>query len=122
MIFDTEKLKIFGGILKKDNDQKDIIAFGSCTINQNTLNFISSLNSLSGLMFYYCSFDKIDFSVLKDNNIKKITILHGNCKNIDINQFIKIPSLKKLKLHDTTITKDEISNFLSKSHHITLSL
>ena len=121
MNFDTEKLKAFGGVLKKNKEQKDIVAFGSCTINQNTLNFLSSLDSLSGILFYYCSFDKIDFSILKNNNIEQITVLHGNCKNLDINQFINITSLKKLKLHDTKITENEINNFLSKSHHITLS-
>ena len=107
-ISEVEKLASFGGTFKKNRTGGRLVAFGSVRVNQDAVVYISELSDISGLLFYYCTFDDVNLEVLSVLGIRNISVLHGNFGDVELQQLKALRSLNTLKLHDTKVTQQEI--------------
>jgi hypothetical protein len=105
-----DKIKNIGGVLKKDNESNNYIAFGKVKIQQASLECLNDLPdvNIKSLVFYYCDFDIEDFSILKNLKIEHISILHGNFSDNELIQLSQLPTLKTVKIHDTKVSNEQI--------------
>ena len=110
MINIEDKIKSIGGVLKKDNESNNYIAFGKVIIQQATLECLNEIHDINikSLVFYYCDFDIKDLSTLKNLQIEHISILHGNFSDNELIQLSQLPTLMTVKLHDTKVSKEQI--------------
>lgn len=103
-----EELAKHGGTLRTDEEGRKIVAFGSVPISQKSIGILASMNNIFAIVFYYCTFEEVDFSILESLNIQTISILFGNFGDEELLQFQRFSSLKSLKLLDTKVTKAAI--------------
>jgi hypothetical protein len=122
MVNIEDKIKSIGGVLKKDNESNNYIAFGTIQIQQAALECLSDIQEINikSLVFYYCDFDIKDFSILKNTTLEHISILHGNFSDNELIQLSQLPTLKTVKLHDTKVSKEQIKLIENGSYSFSL--
>jgi len=109
---EEKKLKDFGGTLKKLKNGNSVAAFSSCAIFHETIEFLSGKDDIDNLLFHFCDFKDVDFSILKESNVKLMSVMHGNFSNVHLQQLEPCNSLDSIKLHDTKVTEEDIESFM----------
>ena len=119
MINQNDVLATMGGVIKKDDLGNLFIAFGSTDINQNKIDYITTLKDIKGLLFYCCSFNEVDLSILSTVGIQNISVLHGSFGDRELNQLVDFTALKIIKLHDTKVSKSFLESLKVDKPNIT---
>ena len=117
---EVENLASFGGVFKESKAGGRLIAYGSVTINKEALLYVSTLSAIRGLLFYCCSFDDVDFSVLSSLKVSDVSVLHGSFGDSELQQLKRLPSLRTLKLYDTKVTHQELDNLIAYNPYLEL--
>lgn len=111
-------LSTMGGVIKKDDHGNLLVAFGSTDINQNKMDYITTLKDIKGLLFYCCSFNEVDLTILSSMGIQNISVLHGNFGDRELNQLMDVKALEMIKLHDTKVSESLLESLKVDKPHI----
>jgi hypothetical protein len=95
-------------------ENESLLAIGSRDFHQNDIELLSTLENISGILFYFGNFINVDFSVLKNEKISKLSFMHGNFGDENLQTIINLPALRFIKLLDTRVTSQAIDVYKKK--------
>ena len=91
---------------KYTNVEGDLcLALGSRDLAQPDIKEISEIDGIKGVLFYYAIFRDVDLSVLERLGLRRISVLHGNFCDTELEQIGSIKTLRILKLYDTQVSE-----------------
>ncbi len=118
-----EKLRASGAEVKTDPKTGIlIISFSSTELTNSQLSLLRPLDNKYLLAFYGCDFTNCDISILKDFEISNIAIIYSKLTNKEMEEFLRIKKLRKIKIFDTHVTEDFIRSVQDSYPHVEIKL
>ncbi len=111
-----DQISSIGGIVKHLEGEGCTVAFGSLDLLEETFDVISGVAGIDALLFYSCSFKKVQ--IVGSKYVKSISIMHGNFGDEELGGMGGVPNLSKLKLFDTKVTEIALEKYRNKYQHV----
>ncbi|PUA30182.1 MAG: hypothetical protein B0W54_06620 [Cellvibrio sp. 79] len=118
-----EELRLHGAEIK--NEKKTgtlIVGFSSQKLTNAQLRLLKKLDGEFLLAFYGCDFTECDLSILEDSEISNVAVIYSRFTDKEMNDFVKVRKLKKMKIFDTQVTKGALNDILHVNPNLDVKL